>query len=192
MAKLYFRFASMSAGKSTQLLQIEHNYVSNRSAVLLLTAQVDDRFGVGKISSRLGISKEAEVFSAQTNLFDRIELFLDEVGESLGAVLIDEAQFLTVEQVQQLHRAVHLLGVPVLCFGLRSDFQGMPFPGSAMLLTLAEDIEELKNVCACKSKATMNMRVDAEGRRVRSGPQVLIGDVSYRQVCGRCFYSDAE
>lgn len=180
----------MNAGKSTQLLQIEHNYASLGKQVLLMTAQVDDRFGVGKISSRLGVSKDAEVFDTSANLFDRVAAFRDQAGESLGAVLIDEAQFLTVEQVQQLHRAVHKLGVPVLCFGLRSDFQGLPFPGSAMLLTLAEDIEELKNVCACMSKATMNMRVDQDGQRVREGPQVLIGDVSYRQVCGRCFYSE--
>lgn len=188
--KLFFRYAAMNAGKSTQLLQAEHNYSSNGCAALLLTPMVDNRFGVGKISSRLGVTKDAEVFDTQTNLFDRVAAFCKEAGDSVGAVLIDEAQFLTVEQVQQLHRAVHTLGVPVMCFGLRSDFQGMPFPGSAMLLTLAEDIEELKNVCACKSKATMNMRVDADGRRVRSGPQVLIGDVSYRQVCARCFYSE--
>lgn len=180
----------MSAGKSTQLLQIEYNYSSLGKKVLLMAAKVDDRFGVGKITSRLGISKDAEAFDASMDLFARVASFRKEAGDALGAVLIDEAQFLTVEQVQQLHRAVHKLGVPVLCFGLRSDFQGMPFPGSAMLLTLAEDIEELKNVCACGKKATMNMRVDAEGKRVRHGPQVLIGDGSYRQVCGNCFYAD--
>ena len=192
MAKLYFRYAAMNAGKSTQLLQIEHNYVALGKQVLLLAAKVDDRFGVGKITSRLGVSKDAEAFDSSADLFARIAAFRKHAGDAVGATLVDEAQFLTVEQVQQLHRAVHVLGVPILCFGLRSDFQGMPFPGSAMLLTLAEDIEELKNVCACGRKATMNMRVDAQGKRVRHGPQVLIGDGSYRQVCGNCFYSVAD
>jgi len=190
MSKLHFRFASMCAGKSTQLLQIRHNYQSLGRSVMLLTAAVDDRFGVGSITSRLGISAEADVFKADTDMYVLVEQYRASVtDDELGAILIDEAQFLTVDQVQQLHRAVHTLHVPVLCFGLRSDFQGNAFPGAAMLLTLAEDIEELKNVCACGSKATMNMRVDGAGNRVRSGPQVLIGDGTYRQVCAKCFYN---
>lgn len=189
MAKLHFRYASMSAGKSTQLLQIRHNYQSLGRSVLLMTAAVDDRFGVGLISSRLGLDAEADVFRVNTDMYEVVNQYRASVTEKdLGAILIDEAQFLTQEQVQQLHRAVHTLHVPVLCFGLRSDFQGNAFPGAAMLLTLAEDIEELKNVCACGSKATMNMRVDANGDRVRAGPQVLIGDATYRQVCAKCFY----
>lgn len=191
MAKLYYRFASMCSGKSTQLLQIEHNYTFLGKRVLLLTAAIDDRFGEGNITSRLGISKPAETFKATDNLFLRVRRFVTFSGrENLGAVLVDEAQFLTPEQVSQLHRAVHVLNVPILCFGLRSDFQGQPFPGAAMLLTLAEDIEELKNVCACGAKATMNMRVDSNGQRVRQGPQVLIGDATYRPVCGKCFYAE--
>lgn len=190
MAKLYFRYAAMNAGKSTQLLQIEHNYRSLGRSVLLLTAAVDDRFGVGTITSRLGVSSEADVFSMQTDMFDLVGQYRASVsGEEMGAILIDEAQFLTSRQVKDLHRAVHTFGVPVLCFGLRSDFLGNPFDGAAMLLSLAEDIEELKNVCSCGSKATMNMRVDANGLRVREGPQLLIGDATYRQVCGKCFYS---
>jgi len=189
MAKLHFRFASMSAGKSTQLLQIRHNYHSEGRGVLLLTAAVDDRFGVGKVTSRLGVSAEADVFRKDTDMFDLVKHYRSSVtDDELGAILIDEAQFMTVEQVQQLHRAVHTFHVPVLCFGLRSDFQGNAFPGAAMLLTLAEDIEELKNVCKCGSKATMNMRVDAAGKKVTAGPQVLIGDATYRQVCAKCFY----
>ncbi len=180
----------MNAGKSTQLLQIEHNYRSLGRSVLLMTAAVDDRFGVGAITSRLGVSSEADAFTSQTDMFDLVAQYRASVTENeLGAILIDEAQFLSAKQVSQLHEAVHVHGVPVLCFGLRSDFQGQPFEGSAMLLALAEDIEELKNVCACGAKATMNMRVDATGQRVRSGPQVLIGDATYRQVCGKCFYS---
>lgn len=190
MAKLHFRFAAMSAGKSTQLLQIRHNYQSLGRSAMLLTAAVDDRFGVGAITSRLGVSAEADVFRKDTDMFALVEQYRASVTDKqLGAILIDEAQFMTAEQVQQLHRAVHTLHVPVLCFGLRSDFQGNAFPGAAMLLTLAEDIEELKNVCACGSKATMNMRVDANGQKVTSGPQVLIGDSTYRQVCAKCFYA---
>jgi thymidine kinase len=189
MAKLHFRFASMSAGKSTQLLQIRHNYHSEGRGVLLLTAAVDDRFGVGMVTSRLGVSAEADVFRKDTDMFAIVEQYRASVtDDELGAILIDEAQFMSAEQVQQLHRAVHTFHVPVLCFGLRSDFQGNAFPGAAMLLTLAEDIEELKNVCKCGSKATMNMRVDANGNKVTAGPQVLIGDATYRQVCAKCFY----
>lgn len=190
MAKLYFRYAAMNAGKSTQLLQIEHNYISLQRKVLLLTAGVDDRFGAGTITSRLGVSRPAEVYSPDTNMYDRIQRFSVEAGESLGAILIDEAQFLTQEQVCQIHRAVHRFNIPVLCFGLRSDFRGMPFAGSSMLLTLAESIEEIKNVCACGAKATMNMRCDQSGNRLREGPQVLVGDTNYQQVCARCFYAD--
>lgn len=190
MAKLFFRYGAMNSGKSTQILQIEHNYASTGKVVLLLTASIDDRFGVGKITSRLGVSKDAEVFSNDSDLFGRISRFRDEAGDALGAVIIDESQFMSQEQVTQVHRAVHLLGVPVLCFGLRSDFRGMPFPGSSMLLALAESIEEIKNVCACGRKATMNMRTDAEGNRLTEGPQVLVGDANYKPVCACCFYSE--
>ncbi|MEX3984012.1 thymidine kinase [Paraburkholderia sp. EG287A] len=190
MSKLYYRYSAMAAGKSLQLLQIHHNYTTNQQEVLLLTAQADDRFGKGRIASRLGVSAEADVFTPSTDLFAMVDAFVNRAGQDIGAILVDEAQFLTEEQVRQLHRAVHLFQVEIMCFGLRSDFQGKPFPGAAMLLTLAEDIEELKTMCACKKhKATMNMRVDANGNRVREGPQVLIGDGSYRQVCGRCFYA---
>lgn len=190
MAKLYARFAAMNAGKSTQLLQIEHNYKANGRRVQLITAKLDGRFGTGRITSRLGVSSLAATFIPETDMFDVVKQYAERTPQDeLGAILIDEAQFLTATQVQDLHRAVHLFNVPVLCFLIRSDFQGMPFEGAAMLLTLAEDIEEIKNVCSCGAKATMNMRVDAEGNRVRSGPQVLIGDATYRQVCGKCFYN---
>lgn len=215
MSKLYFRYAAMNAGKSTMLLQIKHNYESMGRSVLLMTAAVDDRFGTGKITSRLGVSSDAESYTPTTDMFERVGLYAappceycDGTGdvttptgewrgtcicpagkpEQLGAVLVDEAQFLSPEQVKGLHRAVHTFDVPVLCFGLRSDFQGNAFPGSAMLLTLAEDIEEIKSICSCGAKASMNMRVDASGKRVLDGPQVLIGDATYRPVCGRCFY----
>lgn len=190
MAKLYMRYAAMGAGKSTQLLQIEHNYTSVGKKVLLLTSAVDNRWGTGFITSRLGVKKEAAVFTASTDMFAEVGSFKVSAGDNAGAVLVDEAQFLSVEQVQQLHRVVHQHGVPVLCFGLRTDFRGMPFPGSAMLLAIADDIEELKTVCVCgRQKATMNVRIDESGQRVRDGAQVLIGDGNYRQVCGSCFYA---
>jgi thymidine kinase len=189
MSKLYFRYAAMNAGKSTQLLQIEYNYRTLGRQAQLLTAKVDNRFGSGVITSRLGISSPAAMYSPQTDMYAVVKAYRESVtDDTIGAILIDEAQFLRGEQVRDLHRACHDLGVPVICFGIRSDFQGNPFEGSAMLLTLAEDIEELKNVCSCGAKATMNLRVDAQGNRIRSGPQVLIGDATYRPVCAACFY----
>ena len=172
----------MNAGKSTALLQVAHNYEEQGQQVALYTAAIDDRYGVGLITSRLGPQRQVEVFSAETN-------FLDEAPR-VGCVLVDEAQFLSTAQVQQLHQLAQVRGVPVICYGLRSDFRGEPFPGSAYLLALADDIEEIKNICTCGKKATMNIRVDAQGRRIKEGEQVSIGgNESYRQACGRCFYA---
>lgn len=182
MAKLYFRYSAMNAGKSTALLQVAHNYEEQGQQVKLYTAAIDDRYGVGLITSRLGAQRRAEVFDGATN-------FLDSVP-AVSCVLVDESQFLTTDQVGQLHQLAQVRGVPVICYGLRSDFRGQPFPGSAYLLALADDIEEIKNICTCGKKATMNIRVDAEGRRIKEGEQVSIGgNESYRQACGRCFYA---
>jgi thymidine kinase len=172
----------MNAGKSTSLLQVAHNYEEQGQKVKLYTAAIDNRYGVGLITSRLGPQREVDVFDRQTD-------FLASVPD-VACVLVDEAQFLTREQVVQLHRLAQTRAVPVICYGLRSDFRGDPFPGSAYLLALADDIEEIKNICTCGKKATMNIRVDAEGRRIREGEQVSIGgNESYRQACGRCFYT---
>jgi thymidine kinase len=171
----------MNAGKSTSLLQVAHNYEEQGQKVQLYTARIDNRYGVGQITSRLGPQRQTDVFDPATN-------FLEHAPE-VACVLVDEAQFLTTAQVQQLHQLAQVRGVPVICYGLRSDFRGEPFPGSAYLLALADDIEEIKNICTCGKKATMNIRVDAEGRRIREGEQVSIGgNESYRQACGRCFY----
>ena len=171
----------MNAGKSTSLLQVAHNYEEQGQKVKLYTAKIDDRYGVGQITSRLGPQRQTDVFDADTN-------FLDSVPE-VACVLVDEAQFLTTAQVQQLHQLAQVRGIPVICYGLRSDFRGAPFPGSAYLLALADDIEEIKNICTCGKKATMNVRVDTQGQRIREGEQVSIGgNESYRQACGRCFY----
>lgn len=185
MSKLYFRYAAMNAGKSTALLQAAFNYEERGMRVRIFTAAHDDRAGSGVIGSRLGLQRSAETFGPATE-FDAAGL-----GEGIACLLIDEAQFLTPAQVRQLHRLAHAGGVPVLCYGLRSDFRGEAFPGAAALLTLADDLEEMKTICACGRKASMNLRVDAQGRRVQEGEQVLIGgNDRYRAVCPDCFYSE--
>ena len=185
MSKLYFRYAAMNAGKSTALLQVAYNYEERGMRVALFTAAHDDRAGAGVIASRLGLAREARTFGPDTR-FERAHL-----GDDIACLLIDEAQFLTPDQVRQLHRMAHVDHLPVICWGLRSDFRGDAFPGSAMLLTLADEVEEMKSICACARKATMNLRIDAEGRRVREGEQVVIGgNERYRAVCPSCFYSE--
>ncbi len=193
MAKLYFRYAAMNAGKSTALLQAAHNYEERGMHVRLFTAAHDDRSGPGVIGSRLGLQRQVETFGAQT-VFDAAVLDrADGQPGRVACVLIDEAQFLTPEQVRQLHRLAHTHRCPVICYGLRSDFRGEAFPGALALLTLADDLEEMKTICACGRKASMNMRIDAQGRRVREGEQVLIGgNDRYRAVCPGCFYSEDE
>lgn len=185
MAKLYFRFAAMNAGKSTALLQVAHNYGERGQTVDLYTAALDNRDGGGVISSRLGVRREAMTFDATTD-FDA--LYRDRPLPS--CMLIDEAQFLTEAQVIQLHRLAHTTPTPVICYGLRSDFIGNAFPGARALLTLADDLEEMKTICRCGRKATMNVRLDAEGHRVTQGDQVEIGgNDRYEAVCARRFYT---
>ena len=186
MSKLYFRYAAMNAGKSTALLQAAHNYEERGMKVRLFTAAHDDRGLIGIIGSRLGLQRQAETFGTQT-MFDAAWL-----GQGFACLLIDEAQFLTPAQVSQLHRLAHASRLPVICYGLRSDFRGEAFPGAAALLTLADDLEEMKTICACARKASMNMRVDDHGRCVQEGEQVVIGgNERYRAVCPSCFYSEA-
>jgi thymidine kinase len=185
VAKLYFRFAAMNAGKSTSLQQVAYNYEERGQSVNLFTAAIDDRHGVGRIVSRLGVARESEVFSQS---MDFAELYKSRPLPS--CILIDEAQFLTETQVVQLHKIASTDGTPVICYGLRSDFLGQPFPGSRALLTLADDLEEMKTICRCGRKATMNVRLDASGNRVTEGEQVEIGgDDRYEAVCPRRFYT---
>jgi len=185
MAKLYFRYAAMNAGKSTALLQAAHNYEERGQRVDLHTSALDLRSGYGRIASRLGLSREAEAYSARTD-FEAIY----RVRPTPACILIDEAQFLTEAQVGQLHRIAHLAGVPVLAYGIRSDFRGEAFPGSRALLTLADDLEELKTVCRCGRKATMNIRFDGNGQQALFGEQVEIGgEDRYEAVCPRRFYT---
>jgi thymidine kinase len=191
MTKLYFRYAAMNAGKSTALLQAAHNYEERGMRARLFTAALDDRGGSGLIGSRLGLTRQVETFGPDTT-FEAAWL-LDDGPVRPACVLIDEAQFLTPAQVRQLHRLSHQERVPVLCWGLRSDFRGQAFPGAAELLTLADDLEEMKTICACARKASMNLRIDDQGRRIKDGEQVLIGgNERYRAVCPSCFYSEFE
>lgn len=187
MAKLYFRYSSMNAGKSTALLQVAHNYEENGRRVAIFTAAIDNRYGHGVVTSRLGAQRAVETFDDNTDFFARFSRDRD-----LSCALLDEAQFLQPNQVRQLHRVAHVLNIPVICYGIRSDFQGEPFPGAAYLLTLADSIEELKNICACGKKATMNVRLDEHGRRITTGKQIEIeGDVRYVQMCAACYYGGA-
>jgi len=186
MAKLYFRYSAMNAGKSTALIQVAHNYRENGREVVLYTAAIDHRFGPGHITSRIGPQREAKTFSSATDFYDEMSRMA-----GISCLLVDEAQFLQPAQVRQLHRGAHLLNIPVIAYGIRSDFSGEPFPGAAYLLTLSDSIEELKNICSCGRKATMNPRF-VNGERLFSGEQVAIeGDVEYQPMCARCFYEGA-
>lgn len=186
MAKLYFYYASMNAGKSTTLLQADFNYRERGMRTLLFTSAVDDRAGVGTIASRIGLSAEAVAFDAQTDL--RLHVARECDAGPVDCVLIDEAQFLSAAQVDQLAAVADDLGVPVLAYGLRTDFRGALFEGSARLLALADALIEIKSVCRCGRKATMNLRVDAQGRAVAQGAQTEIGgNDRYVALCRRHF-----
>ncbi|MQY43303.1 thymidine kinase [Epibacterium sp. SM1969] len=184
MAKLYFHYSTMNAGKSAMLLQASHNYRENNMQTYLLTAAVDDRSGQGQIASRIGIAAEADTFAPEDDLFQRIQAVAAE--QALAAIFIDEAQFLSDAQVWQLSEVVDELNVPVLCYGLRVDFRGKLFPGSAALLALADEMREVRTICHCGKKATMVVRKDETGRVLTDGEQVQIGGhESYVSLCRR-------
>ncbi len=187
MAKLYFYYAAMNAGKSTTLLQADFNYRERGMATMLWTAAHDDRVGAGTIGSRIALSAPAHTYSPDVDLFEAVG---DELKRRrLDCVLVDEAQFLTRDHVLQLCRLSDEVGLPVLCYGLRTDFLGELFEGSAALLALADVLIELKAVCECGRKATMNLRVDSEGHAVASGEQTEIGgNDRYIAMCRRHFF----
>ncbi|WP_156840363.1 thymidine kinase [Novosphingobium aquimarinum] len=186
MAKLYFYYASMNAGKSTTLLQADFNYRERGMRTLLWTAAIDGRSADHAIESRIGLGADARRFAADTDLWH--EVSTAHAVAPLACVLIDEAQFLTPDQVWQCARLADEAGVPVLCYGLRTDFQGELFPGSAQLLGIADALVELKAVCHCGRKATMNLRIDAAGGAVDEGAQTEIGgNDRYVALCRRHF-----
>ena len=174
MAKLYFYYSAMNAGKTTTLLQSAHNYRERGMRVAILTPRLDDRAGPGRVASRIGLSSDAIAFDPTEDLQARVCADIEANG-ALHCVLVDESQFLGKAQVWQLSEVVDALGIPVLCYGLRTDFRGELFEGSHHLLAWADDISEIKTICHTGSKATMVVRVDEQGRAVREGPQVEIG-----------------
>lgn len=184
MAKLFFNYSTMNAGKSTVLLQASYNYHENGMQTYLLTAAIDGRAGTGRIASRIGIGADADLFAPQDDLFAKIRSRLNE--GAVAAVFVDEAQFLEPRQVRQLARVVDDLGVPVLCYGLRVDFQGNLFPGSAALLAWADEMREVRTICHCGRKATMVVRQDDQGNVITEGDQVQIGgNETYVSLCRR-------
>ncbi|TDO98792.1 thymidine kinase [Marinomonas balearica] len=186
MAKLYYYYSAMNAGKSTALLQSAHNYRERGMKVQLFTAAIDDRYVSGTISSRIGISAEATTFNSNTDMYTLIRE--EHKNSTLGCILIDESQFLTKDQVEQLCDVVDELDIPVLAFGIRTDFQGELFEGSQALLAWADKLIELKTVCHCGSKATMVVRLDINGVPVKEGAQVEIGgNDRYLSVCRKHF-----
>lgn len=186
MAKLYFYYSSMNAGKSTALLQSSYNYRERGMNTLVLAPVVDDRYGRGKVKSRIGIESEATTFGPDDDL---LEIVRDHVAdEPLHCVLIDEAQFLTKDQVFQLGEITDKLNIPVLAYGLRTDFQGEPFEGSKYLLAWSDNLKEIKAICHCGTKATMVVRLDENGAAITEGSQIEIGgNERYVSMCRKHF-----
>lgn len=186
MAKLYFYYSSMNAGKSTALLQSSYNYQERGMNTVILAPELDDRYGGGKVTSRIGLEAEALSFNPMDDLLTKIAE--SHANKELHCVLVDEAQFLTKEQVFQLGEVTDSLDIPVLAYGLRTDFQGEPFEGSKYLLAWSDNLKELKAICHCGAKATMVVRLDESGNPVKQGSQVQIGgNDRYVSMCRRHF-----
>ena len=182
MAKLYFNYSTMNAGKSTALLQAAYNYRERGMTPKLITAKLDNRAGEARIVSRIGIEEKASVFSSTDDIYEKVRNA--SATFKIDCVLLDEAQFLSKAQVWQLARIVDQLKIPVLCYGLRVDFRGELFPGSLTLLSIADEIKELKTICHCGKKATMVVRTDNLGRIVAEGNQIQIGgNETYTSLC---------
>lgn len=187
MAKLYFRYACMGAGKSIDVLKVAYNYEERGHKILLLTSEIDDRFGKGKVATRIGISKDANTFNNQTDMLKLV----NKLDYLPACILVDEAQFLNEKQVVELTEIVDRLNIPVICYGLRTDFRNQLFEGSMALLRLADKIEELKTICECSKKATCNMRI-IDGKAVTDGEQIVIGNLEYKSVCRKCYKERVE
>jgi thymidine kinase len=184
MAKLYFHYATMNAGKSTMLLQASYNYRERGMRTAIFIAALDDRAGMGRVSSRIGLSSDAIPFSPGEDLLKAITDMHEE--EALACVFVDEAQFLSAGQVWQLAKVCDRIGIPVMAYGLRTDFQGKLFPGSHELLAIADELREVRTICHCGRKATMVVRVDTAGEVIREGAQVEVGgNERYVSLCRR-------
>lgn len=177
MAKLFFRYGSMSSGKSIDLLRSNYNYNENNKKTLCLTSAKDNRYGVGKITSRIGISTEAITISDEVNIFELVKNI-----ENVSCIFVDEIQFFTIKHIIQLSDIVDILNIPVICYGLRSDFQMNPFVGSSYLMGICDEIEEIKSICWCGKKAIINTRI-INGEIVTNGEQILIGNANYVSLC---------
>jgi len=187
MAKLYFNYSSMNAGKSTMLLQANHNYQERGMSTIIYTSSVDDRYGKKEIVSRIGLKAESNIFSSDTNIYKEVISF--DKDKRVDCVLIDEAQFLSKDQVAQLGQIVDDLDIPVLTFGIRTDFKGNLFEGSKYLLAWADNLKEIKTVCHCGRKATMVLRLDENGNVLETGDQIEIGgNEKYVSICRKHFY----
>ncbi len=186
MAKLYFYYSSMNAGKTTALLQSSYNYKERGMNTLVMAPLLDDRYGVGKVKSRIGLASNATSFKTNDDLFNVVQK--QNNSDPLHCVLIDEAQFLTRDQVFQLGDVTDKLNIPVLAYGLRTDFQGEPFEGSKYLLAWSDNLKEIKAICHCGAKATMVIRLDGNGKAVTEGSQVEIGgNDRYISMCRKHF-----
>ncbi|GIR78748.1 MAG: thymidine kinase [Alphaproteobacteria bacterium] len=191
MAKLYFSYSTMNAGKSTVLLQASHNYGERGMKTMLFTAELDNRSKVGNISSRIGLSEKASTFNNDDNLFSSVEERLKK--DKISCVFVDEAQFLTDKQVWELSDVVEILNIPVMCFGLRTDFQGKLFEGSSSLLAIADELKEIKTICHCGKKANMVVRVDSNGKVLKEGAQIEIGgNEKYISLCRKHWKNEME
>lgn len=189
MAKLFFYYSAMNAGKTTTLLQSSYNYRERGMETLLYTPAIDDRFGKGRLMSRIGLASEAIAFHSDTDFLKDVQRHKSMIS-NLSCVLIDEAQFLSKDQVIQLCHIVDFMGLPVLTYGLRTDFLGNTFEGSHHLLAMAEEIIEIKTICHCGRKATMNVRINHDGTRVTEGNQVEIGgNDRYESLCRKHFWA---
>jgi len=186
VAQLYFYYSSMNAGKSTALLQSAYNYQERGMRPFIMSAALDDRYGIGKVTSRIGLAAEAQLFTNKDDLLSILQT--QHSSQPIDCILIDESQFLSREQVKQLTQVVDHLDIPVLCYGIRTDFRGELFPGSQYLLAWADKLVELKTVCHCGRKATMVVRTDEHGAVIKDGEQVVIGgNDQYQSLCRRHF-----
>jgi thymidine kinase len=190
MAKLFFRYGTMGSGKSLDLLKVAYNYEENGMGVLLLTSKIDDRYGMDIVKSRTGIGKDAIGISKEENIYDIIDYKKNVMGANINCVLVDEVQFFTKQHIYQLVKIVDNLDIPVICYGLRSDFRLEPFEASKYLMAVADELEELKTICSeCgKKKANVNARFDDDGNIVKKGEKIEIGgNDKYRPLCRKCW-----